>query len=1027
MIGSGLGVAAAKTPEGAAILAAGLAIAAAGFLVTGVAVPDASKFANTIAPLQDLVNTYYNSLSPAQQSSFASSFTTNVQAVFNGGMMVPQVNASGQITGYGIDIPTAVLAQSDGSTLYTFASGVTYQQGAFAKAGPLLETANSSENIWTIPEATSGTATLGLFGDGSYGYQSTDQNGNRVAEVYIAGTGGSYSVTAGSASTFVTDSGTNNQVTAPTGSFVDLVGNADRANVSNATVIAEANTASVVSGNSNTVTASGVNVGVTLLGNNDVVNSAIANDGFAVTGTNLTFHGVGDGLSLFQNSSANVYGDGNSVAAAAAGVNATLYGNNDRIDSTFINTSWALVGTNLTFHGIGDGLSLFQNSSANVYGDSNAVAAAAAGVNATLYGNNDRIDSTFINTSWALVGTNLTFHGVGDGLSLFQNSSANVYGDGNSVAAAAAGVNATLYGNNDRIDSTFTNTSWALVGTNLTFHGVGDGLSLFQNSSANVYGDNNAVAAAAAGVTATLYGNNDRIDSTFTNTSWALVGTNLTFHGVGDGLSLFQNSSANVYGDNNAVAAAAAGVTATLYGNNDNLTSQFANNGFAVVGTGLTFHGAGDGITFFQNSGGIVYGDSNSIAASTNSAVAMNGNGNNITAGSNSVVVDNGVNNTINATNSVIVLGPENIGQTIYIYGSGNYIDATALKSSNPLVQATIVVRGTGDTIYGNNNTIIDLTGTSGNTVNGSNVSVKTNNPNYTRGSGSAPSGAYGPLNPASPAGTQINFPDYSLNDDSSSGSIGFPGDWSDPILSMPWYDTPDSSGPSLDVDILCYSGDPIVLNLNGGKVETTALSSSPASFDMRNNGQKVQTGWGTAGEGYLVYDPNDAGNTTVVNQDSQLVAGFDALQALARQVDGTGNGSLTANDALWNSLKVWVDTTGTGQFQSGELYSLDQLGITSINLNGEQVNQDNNGNQILVDSTFTWANGSTGDIAGVNLMFNPNATQDAAAPTASLSDLQISNLIAGMASYGVQPAASSTLVAASLQPQQATLAANLH
>jgi hypothetical protein len=196
----------------------------------------------------------------------------------------------------------------------------------------------------------------------------------------------------------------------------------------------------------------------------------------------------------------------------------------------------------------------------------------------------------------------------------------------------------------------------------------------------------------------------------------------------------------------------------------------------------------------------------------------------------------------------------------------------------------------------------------------------------------------------------------------------------------------------------------------------------------MQNNGQKVQTGWGTVGEGYLVYDPNDANNTTVVNRDSQLVAGFDALQTLAQQVDGTSNGSLTANDALWKSLKVWVDTTGTGQFQNGQLYSLDQLGITSLDLGGTKVNQDNNGNQILVDSTFTYADGNTGDIAGVNLMFNPNAVDSSTGQTtASLADLQISNLVASMASYGAEPAASSELVVAAQQTPQAMLASAIH
>jgi hypothetical protein len=544
----------------------------------------------------------------------------------------------------------------------------------------------------------------------------------------------------------------------------------------------------------------------------------------------------------------------------------------------------------------------------------------------------------------------------------------------------------------------------------------------------------------------TLFGDSDIIQSANLDAGFAITGSNETFHLTGGHVTFNQDSDGIVYGDSTAIAASGGNVHVTTVGDHIEVDSQAAFNEFSVNGTGAIFHTTGDGITFNQNSSGVVYGDSNTISAGPHSAVAMNGNGDTITAGPNSVVVDNGKGNTIYATDSVIVLGPENIGQTITIYGDGNQIDASALYTGNVLAynQSIVVVRGTKNTVYGNSNTEINLGATTGNWVVG-NAAVNSTNMSFTRVASATPSGVYGPINPAAPTGPGIYFPGYSLNGDSSSAGNGLSGgssssgigsygdSSSDLALSMPWYDLPESGDDSGLLNVLvtgtCNDGvDPIILNLDGRSVETLSQATSSVSFDMQNNGQKVQTGWGTAGEGYLVYDPNDAGNTTVVNQDSQLVAGFDALQALAMQVDGTANGSLTANDALWNSLKVWVDTTGTGQFRSGQLYSLDQLGITSINLNGKRVNQDNNGNQILVDSTFTWANGSTGDIAGVNLMFNPNAVDSSAgSATANLADLQISNLVASMASYGAQPAASSALVVAAQQAPQAMLTTSIH
>jgi hypothetical protein len=155
------------------------------------------------------------------------------------------------------------------------------------------------------------------------------------------------------------------------------------------------------------------------------------------------------------------------------------------------------------------------------------------------------------------------------------------------------------------------------------------------------------------------------------------------------------------------------------------------------------------------------------------------------------------------------------------------------------------------------------------------------------------------------------------------------------------------------------YEYDPVVLNLQGGNVQTASLIGSNVFFDVTGNGQKVQTGWVTAGEGLLVYDP---ANTGVVTGDASLVTSFAQLEAL----DVNHTGVLNASDPGWAALKVWVDQSGTGVFSQGELYSLDQLGITSISLNTSAVNAQNNGNTILQTATFTFASGETSQIAAV-------------------------------------------------------------
>ena len=155
-------------------------------------------------------------------------------------------------------------------------------------------------------------------------------------------------------------------------------------------------------------------------------------------------------------------------------------------------------------------------------------------------------------------------------------------------------------------------------------------------------------------------------------------------------------------------------------------------------------------------------------------------------------------------------------------------------------------------------------------------------------------------------------------------------------------------------------------MNLSGQSVQTQSVATSTAFFDMQNSGQPVQTGWLTAGEGVLVYDPTDA----AITQDSQLIAGYGALDNMA----GSSSGVLDASNPLFNDLRVWVDPTGDGQFQAQDLHSLQDLGITSISLSSQNEAMNSNGNVILNDGSFTWGNGVSGDIAGVELFYNPTS-----------------------------------------------------
>ena len=100
-------------------------------------------------------------------------------------------------------------------------------------------------------------------------------------------------------------------------------------------------------------------------------------------------------------------------------------------------------------------------------------------------------------------------------------------------------------------------------------------------------------------------------------------------------------------------------------------------------------------------------------------------------------------------------------------------------------------------------------------------------------------------------------------------------------------------------------------------------------------------------------------GNQTILSNGRTAVDGYQALAEL----DGNHDGVIDATDAAWQELRVWVDN-GDGTTQEGELKTLDELGITSLSLQkSPETSADSSGNEKQLIGTFTWADGTTGEM----------------------------------------------------------------
>ncbi|MEW5678654.1 hypothetical protein [Comamonas kerstersii] len=159
---------------------------------------------------------------------------------------------------------------------------------------------------------------------------------------------------------------------------------------------------------------------------------------------------------------------------------------------------------------------------------------------------------------------------------------------------------------------------------------------------------------------------------------------------------------------------------------------------------------------------------------------------------------------------------------------------------------------------------------------------------------------------------------------------------------------------------------DPIILDLDGDGLETVGLASN-IYFDHDDDGVLTKTGWAGANDALLVWDRNGNGTIdtgaelfgdfTVLPNGTLAPNGFAALAAL----DANGDGVIDATDPAFAELKLWRDISQDGVSQGGELVSLADAGIVSLNLAHSLKNQRlANGNTLAREGTFTRADGST-------------------------------------------------------------------
>ncbi|WP_440683396.1 calcium-binding protein, partial [Cysteiniphilum halobium] len=169
---------------------------------------------------------------------------------------------------------------------------------------------------------------------------------------------------------------------------------------------------------------------------------------------------------------------------------------------------------------------------------------------------------------------------------------------------------------------------------------------------------------------------------------------------------------------------------------------------------------------------------------------------------------------------------------------------------------------------------------------------------------------------------------------------------------------------------------DPMIFDLDGDGVETVTADGN-VLFDHNGDGVKYASGWVGADDALLVRDLDQNGqidnglelfgDNTVKANGEKATDGFDALSDL----DDNNDSVFDHNDTAFDELRLWQDSNQDGVVQEGELKSLDDVGVLSVDLNATDDGSGSVGGVIAKKSTYNTVNGESFVVAALD--FNAN------------------------------------------------------
>ncbi len=163
---------------------------------------------------------------------------------------------------------------------------------------------------------------------------------------------------------------------------------------------------------------------------------------------------------------------------------------------------------------------------------------------------------------------------------------------------------------------------------------------------------------------------------------------------------------------------------------------------------------------------------------------------------------------------------------------------------------------------------------------------------------------------------------------------------------------------------------DPLVLDLDNNGIDLTNVTNG-VSFDITGTGEVHQTAFVSGNDAFLALDLNQNGS---IDDGHELFGdqngAADGLEEL-RKYDENNDGVIDSSDSVFNKLQLFNDRNRDGITQEGELRSLADENISSLDLSGREENRTVAGGNFLTKSSgFTRQDGSRGYMGDVLLNY---------------------------------------------------------